>query len=152
MPSYRRVDARYDLVDDGVTIARALKHIPERERLVLALRFGEDLTQSEIAERIGVSQMQVSRLLRRALEQIRILARAAEPDEAEPDETRDGGGRCPPRRPTGAAGAGRPLNRYGLTWAIPQRRWTTKAQHREIAAGQADGRLGERLAEAGSPG
>ncbi len=81
------VDARYDLVDDGVTIARALEHIPERERLVLALRFGEDLTQSEIAERIGVSQMQVSRLLRRALEQIRILARAAEPDEAEPDET-----------------------------------------------------------------
>jgi RNA polymerase sigma-B factor len=63
-----------------VTIGRALKHLSERERLILALRFGEDLTQSEIAERIGVSQMQVSRLLRRALDQLRILTRADEPD------------------------------------------------------------------------
>jgi len=74
------VDERYALVDDGVTIARALEHLPERERVVLALRFAEDLTQSEIAERIGVSQMQVSRLLRRALEQLRILTRAADTD------------------------------------------------------------------------
>jgi RNA polymerase sigma-B factor len=75
------VDNRYALVEDGVTIARALEHLPERERVVLALRFAEDLTQSEIAERIGVSQMQVSRLLRRALEQLRILTRAGDPDE-----------------------------------------------------------------------
>jgi RNA polymerase sigma-B factor len=74
------IDERYSLVEDGVTIAAALKHIPARERLVLELRFAEDLTQSEIAERIGVSQMQVSRLLRHALEQLRILTRAAEPD------------------------------------------------------------------------
>jgi RNA polymerase sigma-B factor len=71
------VDERYELVDDGVTIAAALKHIPAREQLVLRLRFVEDLTQSEIAARIGVSQMQVSRLLRHALEQVRILARAS---------------------------------------------------------------------------
>jgi RNA polymerase sigma-B factor len=70
------VDEGYELVDDSVTIAGALAHLPERERQVLALRFGEDLTQSEIAERIGVSQMQVSRLLRRALEQVRIMTRA----------------------------------------------------------------------------
>ena len=38
-----------------------------RERQILFLRFGEDLTQTEIAERIGVSQMQVSRLLRKSL-------------------------------------------------------------------------------------
>jgi RNA polymerase sigma-B factor len=74
------VDTRFSLVDEGVTIGRALKHLSERERLILALRFGEDLTQSEIAERIGVSQMQVSRLLRRALDQLRILTRADEPD------------------------------------------------------------------------
>jgi RNA polymerase sigma-B factor len=76
------VDERYALVDDSVTIARALEHLPERERFVLALRFAEDLTQSEIAERIGVSQMQVSRLLRHALAQLRILARATDTDAA----------------------------------------------------------------------
>ena len=76
------VDERYGLVEDGVTIAAALKHIPARERLVLRLRFAEDLTQSEIAERIGVSQMQVSRLLRHALDQLRILARATDNDAA----------------------------------------------------------------------
>ena len=74
------LDERYALVEDGVTIAGALKHLPERERLVLALRFGEDMTQSEIAVRIGVSQMHVSRLLRHALEQLRILARVPETD------------------------------------------------------------------------
>jgi RNA polymerase sigma-B factor len=73
-------DDRYDLVEDRVTIARALEHIPARERLVLELRFVGDLTQSEIAERIGVSQMQVSRLLRHAIGQLRILARATDSD------------------------------------------------------------------------
>jgi RNA polymerase sigma-B factor len=77
------VDEGYELVDDSVTIAGALAHLPERERLVLSLRFGEDLTQSEIAERIGVSQMQVSRLLRRALEQVRIMTRAVPPPDAD---------------------------------------------------------------------
>ncbi len=75
------LDERYELIDEAVTIAGALEHVTPRERLVLQLRFAEDLTQSEIAERIGVSQMQVSRLLRRALERLRILARAAEDDE-----------------------------------------------------------------------
>ncbi|HEU0317534.1 MAG TPA: sigma-70 family RNA polymerase sigma factor, partial [Solirubrobacteraceae bacterium] len=65
----------YALVEANVTIAGALRHLPERERLVLELRFVEDLTQTEIAARIGVSQMQVSRLLRRSLEQLRILSR-----------------------------------------------------------------------------
>jgi RNA polymerase sigma-B factor len=77
------VDEGYELVEDGATIAGALKHLPARERLVLELRFAEDLTQSEIAERIGVSQMQVSRLLRHALEQLRILVRAPGVDTAD---------------------------------------------------------------------
>jgi RNA polymerase sigma-B factor len=80
--SASELDERYAVIDDGVTVAGALKHIPARERLVLQLRFAEDLTQSEIAERIGVSQMQVSRLLRHALEQLRILARAADENAA----------------------------------------------------------------------
>lgn len=45
-----------------------LARLPERERQVLVLRFGADLTQSEIGERLGISQMHVSRLIRRAIE------------------------------------------------------------------------------------
>ena len=81
--SLGEIDERYSLVEDGATIAGALKHLPARERRVLELRFGADMTQSEIAARIGVSQMHVSRLLRHALDQLRILTRAM-PDEAEP--------------------------------------------------------------------
>jgi RNA polymerase sigma-B factor len=66
-------DERLGLVDDQTTIFAAAKHLPQREREILYLRFGEDLTQSEIAERVGVSQMQVSRLLRRSLHRLRDL-------------------------------------------------------------------------------
>jgi RNA polymerase sigma-B factor len=69
-------EAGYALAEANVLLNGAVKHLPERERIVLHLRFAEDLTQTEIAERIGVSQMQVSRLLRRSLEQLRILTRA----------------------------------------------------------------------------
>ena len=57
-------------------MAAVLGHIPPRERLILRMRFVEDLTQTEIAERVGISQMQVSRLLRRSLDQLRTLTRA----------------------------------------------------------------------------
>jgi RNA polymerase sigma-B factor len=67
------VDTRLGLVDDQATISAAARHLPRRERQILYLRFGEDLTQTEIAERIGVSQMQVSRLLRKSLSQLREL-------------------------------------------------------------------------------
>jgi RNA polymerase sigma-B factor len=67
-------DARFELIEDCTSIGPALKTLPERERLILHLRFFEDLTQTEIAQRIGVSQMHVSRLTRRALEHIRVVA------------------------------------------------------------------------------
>jgi RNA polymerase sigma-B factor len=66
-------DERLELVDQNATVFAAAKHLPTREREILYLRFGEDLTQSEIAERVGVSQMQVSRLLRRSLQRLRDL-------------------------------------------------------------------------------
>jgi RNA polymerase sigma-B factor len=66
-------DDRLELVDTQATIFAAAKHLPARERQILYLRFGEDLTQSEIADRVGVSQMQVSRLLRRSLQRLRDL-------------------------------------------------------------------------------
>jgi RNA polymerase sigma-B factor len=64
-------DPAYQTVEYGEAIARTLALLPERERLILNLRFVEDLTQSEIAERVGISQMHVSRLLRRALDAVR---------------------------------------------------------------------------------
>jgi len=66
-------DPRLELVDVQTTIFAATKHLPRREREILYLRFGEDLTQSEIASRLGISQMQVSRLLRRSLQRLREL-------------------------------------------------------------------------------
>ena len=64
-------DAGFELVEDKLALEGALPHLDERERLVLQLRFVEDLTQSQIAEQIGHSQMHVSRILRRTLERIR---------------------------------------------------------------------------------
>jgi RNA polymerase sigma-B factor len=66
-------DDRYDLVEMDATLSSVLGRIPARERAIIRMRFVEDLTQTEIAERIGVSQMQVSRLLRRSLDQLRAL-------------------------------------------------------------------------------
>jgi RNA polymerase sigma-B factor len=60
-------DERYELIEYAATIAPAYASLPQRERLVIQLRFSEDLTQTEIGERIGVSQMHVSRLMRSAL-------------------------------------------------------------------------------------
>ena len=57
--------------EERATLEPMLAHITERERLVLRLRFGEDLTQAEIGERIGISQMQVSRLIRQAIARLR---------------------------------------------------------------------------------
>jgi len=67
-------DDRFELIEGCASISQALKTLPERERLILQLRFVEDLTQSEIAQRIGVSQMHVSRLIRQALERVRAAA------------------------------------------------------------------------------
>jgi RNA polymerase sigma-B factor len=75
-------DERLELVDEQATIFAAAKHLPDRERWILYLRFGEDLTQSEIAEVVGVSQMQVSRLLRRSLHRLRELTDDRQPQNA----------------------------------------------------------------------
>jgi len=77
-------DAGFELVEDRLTLEEALPHLDERERTVLRLRFVEDLTQSQIAERIGHSQMHVSRILRRALERIRAEVGETDADAEEP--------------------------------------------------------------------
>jgi RNA polymerase sigma-B factor len=74
-------DERFELVEYTAAIAPTLKALPKRDQLVLHLRFAEDMTQSQIADRIGVSQMQVSRLLRRALARLRTVAEATETED-----------------------------------------------------------------------
>src|SRR5215211_8594696 len=64
-------DPGFETVEYGVAIEDAVQSLSERDRAVLHLRFVEDLTQTQIAERIGVSQMHVSRILRAALERLR---------------------------------------------------------------------------------
>jgi RNA polymerase sigma-B factor len=71
------VDTSYDLVESRDAIAATWRALPEVERQVLELRFMHDLTQREIGERIGYSQMHVSRLLRRALDRLETAAAAA---------------------------------------------------------------------------
>jgi RNA polymerase sigma-B factor len=65
-------DSDYELAERRITIDAALKRMPSRERRVLRMRFVEDRTQADIAAHIGVSQMQVSRILRGALERLRL--------------------------------------------------------------------------------
>ena len=92
-------DARESLAEtlggDDRELARAervivlegwLAELPEREREILRLRFEEDLAQREIAEQFGISQMRVSRLLRKSLECLQAMAVEAEGRSAlEPD-------------------------------------------------------------------
>jgi RNA polymerase sigma-B factor len=68
---------RYELIELDATATCALAKPPERERLILHMRFVLDLTQTEIAAQVGVSQMQVSRLLHRSLDQLRALSDVA---------------------------------------------------------------------------
>jgi RNA polymerase sigma-B factor len=67
----------YDLVDYGVSMRPAMAELSAQERAIVAMRFFEDLTQSDIAKRIGVSQMQVSRVLRRAVDHLHKATQAA---------------------------------------------------------------------------
>jgi RNA polymerase sigma-B factor len=60
-------EAGYGEVEDGILVEAGLAALDERDRQIVELRFFEGLTQSEIAARVGISQMHVSRLLRRAL-------------------------------------------------------------------------------------
>jgi RNA polymerase sigma-B factor len=63
-------DAEFDRVEAGITIERLTGILDERAREILRLRFTEDLLQSEIAERVGCSQMHVSRIIRSSLERL----------------------------------------------------------------------------------
>jgi RNA polymerase sigma-B factor len=86
-------DERFELIEDALTIEEALPSLPRREALILRLRFGKEFSQREIGSRLGISQMQVSRLMRRALARLRAVAGAddaATDDAATADAGSDG--------------------------------------------------------------
>lgn len=99
-------DPGFELVELDLTVATALREIPARDRAILRMRFAEELTQTQIAARIGVSQMQVSRLLRRSLEQLRELSdersegQADGPAAEEPGHLNAFGGAVTPQQAT----------------------------------------------------
>ena len=69
-------DVAFEQIEHRAELDDLLGVLPDRERRIVELRFFDGMTQSEIAERVGVSQMHVSRLLARSLEMLRAQARA----------------------------------------------------------------------------
>ena len=84
LESLGEIEHQYEVSEDRAVLAPGFKVLDERERQILHLRFFEGLTQSQIAQQVGISQMHVSRLIRRALEKIRdeIVADELDPDRA----------------------------------------------------------------------
>jgi RNA polymerase sigma-B factor len=70
-------DPGYAATDDALTSERLLASLPPREREILRLRYEDELTQWQIGERVGCSQMHVSRLIRQSLQRLRETAEAA---------------------------------------------------------------------------
>jgi len=66
------VETGYDLIEDEIMLERALETLTPREHELLELRFVQELPQAKIGARLGVSQMQISRLLRATLEKLRV--------------------------------------------------------------------------------
>ncbi|MDT5211680.1 MAG: polymerase sigma-B factor [Mycobacterium sp.] len=75
---FGELDPNLDKVLSVETVRPLIAALPERQRTVLTLRFFDNLTQTQIAERVGCSQMHVSRLLSRALDTLRRHAREPE--------------------------------------------------------------------------
>lgn len=65
------LDTRFDEIDDREALRPLLEALPERERSILLMRFVQNMSQSQIGEELGISQMHVSRLLSRTLLQLR---------------------------------------------------------------------------------
>jgi len=77
-------EPQYEVSEDRAVLAPGFRVLDERERTILHLRFFKGLTQSQIAQQVGISQMHVSRLIRRALEKIRDEIASEEGGESEP--------------------------------------------------------------------
>ena len=80
LESLGEVEHQYEVSEDRAVLAPGFKVLDERERRILHLRFFEGLTQSQIAQQVGISQMHVARLIRRSLEKIREEIASEEPE------------------------------------------------------------------------
>ncbi|MFJ3922589.1 SigB/SigF/SigG family RNA polymerase sigma factor [Streptomyces sp. NPDC090022] len=90
-PALGEDEAAYDRIECLESLKPLLAELSERERILLSLRFGQELTQSEIGDRLGLSQMHVSRLLTRTLTTLRtgLLADPEPEPESEPHPERE---------------------------------------------------------------
>jgi RNA polymerase sigma-B factor len=79
LESIGTIEHQYEVSEDRAVLAPGFRALDERERMILQLRFFDGLTQSQIAQQVGISQMHVSRLIRRSLEKIRAEIAADEP-------------------------------------------------------------------------
>jgi RNA polymerase sigma-B factor len=82
------IEHQYEVSENRAVLAPGFRVLDERERAILHLRFFEGLTQSQIAQQVGISQMHVSRLIRRALEKIRAEIAADEVPKRAADRRR----------------------------------------------------------------
>jgi RNA polymerase sigma-B factor len=108
-------DQGYELAEERQLLREGFKELGERERGILHMRFFLGLTQSEIAERVGISQMHVSRLIRQSIDRVREqLDSQTEPaEEATPGNCRSARRRRVRARRGRTAGAGRAPSRGG---------------------------------------
>ena len=84
-------EPQYEVSEDRAMLAPGFRVLDERERRILHLRFFKGLTQSQIAQQVGISQMHVSRLIRRALEKMREEIAVEEEEEREAQRKAAGG-------------------------------------------------------------
>ena len=89
LESLGTIEHQYEVSEDRAVLAPGFRALDERERRILHLRFFDGLTQSQIAQQVGISQMHVSRLIRRALEKIR--EEIATEDDLQPTAKRAAG-------------------------------------------------------------
>jgi RNA polymerase sigma-B factor len=81
LESLGELEHEYEVSEDRAVLAPGLHALDERERRIIHLRFWEGLTQSQIAAQVGISQMHVSRLIRRSLEKVRAEIGAGQPTD-----------------------------------------------------------------------
>ncbi|MCE0763830.1 SigB/SigF/SigG family RNA polymerase sigma factor [Pseudonocardia kujensis] len=105
------LDRELDLVEYRDALRPLLDRLPERERTILMLRFFGEMTQTQIAERVGISQMHVSRLLSRTLAELRRGLLDDRPPAAEPP--------ADPAGPTGPSGPAGPVSRARVPRPVP---------------------------------
>ena len=113
---------QYEVSEDRAVLAPGFRVLDERERKILHLRFFEGLTQSQIAQQVGISQMHVSRLIRRSLEKIREEIAATRQSADEPRAVEAPVESTPCERPPSCARASASSSSPRATRPGPRRR------------------------------